>query len=100
MRTAIQILSGELAVALRAYIDRKLRFSLSRFAGRLGRVRVRVANVDGHAGGKDVSCRIRAELLPSRSQVIHETVNARHEVMAAVALARTSLRPEELEDAS
>ncbi len=39
-------------------IDRRMRFALSRFADRIGRVSVRIADLNGLRGGADKQCRI------------------------------------------
>ena len=47
MDAEIRILSTNLTEALQSYIERRLRFSLGRFGGRVGRVRVRISDVNG-----------------------------------------------------
>jgi ribosomal subunit interface protein len=76
MDVQISIRNADVADALRAYVERRLHFSLGRFIGRLGRVRVQVTDVNGPRGGVDKSCRISAELLPGRRLVLHEAVDA------------------------
>jgi hypothetical protein len=65
MDTEIRILSIDLTGALQSYIERRLRSSLGRFGVRVGRMRVRITDVNGHRGGPDKSCHISAELLSS-----------------------------------
>jgi ribosomal subunit interface protein len=45
-----------LTEALRAHCERRLRFALSRFGPRLGRVVVRLSDVNGPRGGVDKRC--------------------------------------------
>jgi ribosome-associated translation inhibitor RaiA len=76
MNVEVRIQGADLVGALRSYTVRRLQFSLGRFVGRLGRVRVRISDINGPHGGIDKSCRISAELLPSGRVVRHETVDA------------------------
>jgi len=57
---------------LRAFIERKLRFAMGRFAHRIQRVRVRLTDVNGPRGGEDIECHIRAHLGAAGSFSIHE----------------------------
>lgn len=75
MDVEVRIQSTDLGDALRDYVVRRLHFCLGRFAGRLGRVIVRVSDINGPRGGVDKSCRITAELLPSGKTVLHEAVD-------------------------
>jgi len=47
MDADIRILSTDLTEALQSYIERRLHFSLGRFGRRVGRVRVRITDVNG-----------------------------------------------------
>ena len=76
MNVDVRIQSSDLDVALRDYVIRRLHFSLGRFAGRLGRVVVRVSDLNGPRGGVDKSCRVVAELAPSGEAVSSEAVDA------------------------
>lgn len=76
MDTDIRILSTDLTEALQSYIERRLHFSVGRFGGRVGRVRVRIADVNGPRGGADKSCHISAELLPSGKTLLQQAVDA------------------------
>src|SRR5262244_2375339 len=60
MRVVIHVTDADLARALTSYVERRLRFALSRFRGRVGPVTVRMS-ADGPAKSR---CRIEAELLP------------------------------------
>jgi ribosome-associated translation inhibitor RaiA len=74
----------ELGEELERYIERRLRFALGRFAGRIGRVLVRLSDVNGPRGGVDKRCRIAVALIP-RGMVRVEA--AGHDPFAVVALA-------------
>src|SRR5437870_8750601 len=76
MDTEIRILGIDLTGALQLYIERRLRSSLSRFGGRVGRVRVRITDVNGPRGGPDKSCHISAELLPSGMTLLQQATDA------------------------
>jgi putative sigma-54 modulation protein len=75
MDTDIRILSTDLTEALQSHIKRRLHFSLGRFGKRVGRVRVRITDVNGPRGGPDKSCHISAELLPSGMTLLQQTAD-------------------------
>lgn len=54
----------ELADELERHIERRLRSALGRFAGRIERVLVRIADVNGPRGGVDKRCRLTIALVP------------------------------------
>jgi ribosome-associated translation inhibitor RaiA len=58
---------------LRKYIERRLDFTLGRFAERVGRVRVKISGLNGSRGGTTASCRISADLSPSGRVALQET---------------------------
>jgi hypothetical protein len=76
MNVDVRIQSDDLEAALTDYVIRRLHFSLGRFAGRLGRVVVRVSDLNGPRGGVDKACRILAEFTPSGKTVLNEAVDA------------------------
>ncbi len=49
---------------LAEFIERRLRFALGRFAGRIDRVSIRLSDVNGPRGGVDKRCRITVALTP------------------------------------
>lgn len=49
---------------LETYIERRLRFALGRFDGHIGRVSVRISDINGPRGGVDKRCRIEVSLIP------------------------------------
>ena len=82
----LQISSRGLSLTpeLRDHIERRLYFALGCFAGRLGRVRVRVSDVNGPRGGVDKRCAINVSL-PRLAPVIVEVLHENE--LAAVNLA-------------
>lgn len=78
MNVDVHIQSTDLKGALGTYIKRRLHFGLGRFAGKLGRVSVRVEDVPGADDVPDSSCRIRVELLSTgrtlRQEVAHRNL--------------------------
>jgi ribosomal subunit interface protein len=72
MRLQVHGNDQALAQAMRSYIERRLRLTLGRYAGRLAHVTVRVADAAGTSPSAGCGCRISAELLPSGSQLRHE----------------------------
>jgi ribosomal subunit interface protein len=76
MNVSIRIEKVDLVAALRTYIERRLRFSLGRFSERLGRVRVRIADLNAGPGRADKSCSISAELIAPGLFVEQGAVNA------------------------
>ena len=68
MQTIVRINDSELAEVFRSYVERRLRFALGRFGGRVGQVTVRVAG----GGKEDHRCRITAEILPFGRVAVEE----------------------------
>ena len=81
----IRIHEPELLDAVRAYVNRTLHTGFLRFRGRVRNVRITLQDVNGPRGGVDKSCRIRAQLFPSRRWVVHEVRDAN--VFAAITVA-------------
>lgn len=69
MRVAIQNYRADLAGAFKTYVERRLRFALNRFGGRVGQITVRI-NATGPA---ENSCRISTEILPFGRIAVEET---------------------------
>ena len=59
----IRVLGVELGPDDRAYVRRKLAAKLGKFATSIGRVSVRMADVNGPRGGVDQVCRIKVALV-------------------------------------
>ena len=53
---------GKPAPELTAHVERRLRFALTRFSGRIGRVNVFLTDQNGPRGGIDKTCRIVVRL--------------------------------------
>jgi ribosomal subunit interface protein len=73
MNLEVRSQNVDLEDALQGYIERRIRFSLSRFGPRVGRVRVRLSDVNGPRGGVDKCCHVSVQVLPSGSVVVEET---------------------------
>lgn len=58
---------------LQEYVDRRLRFAISRFQSRLGKVTFRLTDENGPKGGRDKTCRVTAEILPSGTIILETT---------------------------
>ena len=63
----------DLANALRAYVQRRLRFKLGRNAGRIRRLKLRLTGQEGATRGAAKLCFLAAELVPSGEVIITET---------------------------
>ena len=74
--------------ALRAQVDRRVLFALSRFGPEVREVDVRVATLNNPLGGFDQQCRMRARLLDG-GDVKAEAINGR--IGAAVSRAAAGL---------
>jgi len=62
MRIEFRGLKSAAAEEYRSHAERRLRFALGRFAGRIDRVLVHVSDTNGPRGGLDKQCRVRARL--------------------------------------
>ena len=63
----------ELTDELKAHIERRFRFALTRFGSALRRVRVHLTDINGPKGGLDVRCRVRVDHRGVGQLVIQET---------------------------
>ena len=69
MQVAIHTYRTDLKEAFTRYVERRLRFALQRYGGRVGRVMVRIsAN-----GPAEASCRISTAMLPFGRIAVEET---------------------------
>ncbi len=70
----VDITAREIPVtpAIAAHVSRRVGFALGRFAPRLGRVAVRLADVNGPRGGADKRCRIMVTLGRGGPVVVEE----------------------------
>ena len=73
MQVELRIRNADLVNILRGYTDRRLRFALSRFGDRVGRVVVSVSECNDADQGIVKSCHISAELRPFGQVAARET---------------------------
>ncbi len=69
MRIRTQITDSDISAAFKTYIERRLRFALSRFADRIGMISIRL-KANGSTGHR---CRISAEILPAGHVTVTES---------------------------
>jgi ribosomal subunit interface protein len=69
MHVAMHINAADLTEALRSYVNRRLRFALGRFGGRVGQVTVRI----GEDGPNESRCRISTEVVPFGRVAVEES---------------------------
>ncbi len=62
-----------LTEALRAHCERRLSFALARFGPRLGRVGVRLSDVNGPRGGVDKRCQVKLPLAKGRTLTVQSS---------------------------
>jgi putative sigma-54 modulation protein len=72
MQVEVRIQGTDLSDAVRTYAVRRMRFVLGRFASRVGRIVIRISDVNGTRGGVDQCCHISAELLPAGKVVLKQ----------------------------
>jgi putative sigma-54 modulation protein len=75
MEIEIRIQGTDLAEAIRRYAGRRIRFALGRFASRVGRVTMRISDINGVRGGVDQCCHITADIA-AKGQVVVDQVDA------------------------
>ncbi len=69
MHVAMHINDADLAEAFKSYVERRLRFALGRFGGRVGQITVRI----GGDGPAESRCRISTEVLPFGRVAVEES---------------------------
>lgn len=69
MQVAMHINDADLVEAFKSYVERRLRFALRRFGGRVGQVTVRI----GEDGPAESRCRISTEVLPFGRVAVEES---------------------------
>ena len=72
MQIELRIKNTDLSAILKTYTDRRLRFALSRFGGRVGNVVVVVSEITDVAHGILKSCHINVEIRPFGEVVARE----------------------------
>ncbi len=73
MQVYVRSTDPEVDEAVRAHIARRLQFSLGRFSDSIGRVNVRVVDINGPRGGEDKACRIEVRLRPNGTVFVQDT---------------------------
>lgn len=69
MRVAMHTSDVDLTEAVESYVERRLRFALGRFGGRVGQVAVRI----GADGKANTFCHIHAEVVPGGRVAVQES---------------------------
>ena len=72
MQIYIRARKIEVDEALRAHVDRRLRFALGRFGERIAKVTVRFEDANGARGGVDKQCHIEVALRPSGNVLVED----------------------------
>ena len=72
MDIEIRIQGTDLAEAIRRYVARRIRFALGRFAPRMGRVMVRISDINGVRGGVDQCCHMTVQFPPNGQVVVNQ----------------------------
>ena len=72
MEVEVRIQGTDSSDAIRKYAARRLRFALGRFAPRVGRIVVRISDINGVRGGVDQCCHISAEVLHAGKVVVNQ----------------------------
>lgn len=72
MQVDIRARKIEVDEALRAHVDRRLRFALGRFGERIAKVTVRFEDANGARGGVDKQCQLDVALRPSGNVLVEE----------------------------
>ncbi len=73
MLVEIRARHRQLSRSLRTQLERRLRFALARFGGRIRRVSAFLEDINGPRGGEDQRCRIEVSLAPSGSVMAEAT---------------------------
>ncbi len=81
MHVEIRTRHGKLGRRLETQLERRLRFALARFGGRIRRISAFLEDINGPRGGEDQRCRIEVSLVSSGS-IMAEATDA--EVASAV----------------
>jgi ribosome-associated translation inhibitor RaiA len=91
MRIEIRSLNERIDQSKREYIERRLRFALSRFGGRIRRVMVRLEDMNGPRGGLDKRCHIEVRM-SGRSVLVVDVRDVELEPAISRAAARIARR--------
>jgi putative sigma-54 modulation protein len=72
MRLTVRALGFSLTPAMRDRAIRRVQTALGRFASRLGRIHVRLSDVNGPRGGNDKRCHVHMVVPGGREISVHE----------------------------
>ncbi|GAB2902880.1 hypothetical protein GCM10027046_35180 [Uliginosibacterium flavum] len=81
MQVDIQFRGIDASPAVREHAERRARFTLARLGGRIGRVSISLADVNGPKGGPDKACTVQVSLQQPGSVVIEELGADLYEVL-------------------
>jgi ribosomal subunit interface protein len=73
MRIEIESPDFPLTDAMRAFLERRLRYGLTRCDDRIGLVEVHLSDVNGNRGGTDKRCLVRVRLQGLQDVVVEDT---------------------------
>jgi putative sigma-54 modulation protein len=73
MQLAIRSHGFPLTEALRAHVERRIRFALSHATARIRSVTVVLSDINGPRGGRDKACRVRVAIKDNPVMVIDDT---------------------------
>jgi len=73
MQVDIQARNFTLTNALRNYVERRLRFDLTRYKPAVSRLQVRLSDVNGPRGGPDKRCQVWVRLIAQPDVVVEDT---------------------------
>lgn len=73
MNIAIRARHARLDPDFEERLERRLRFALARFGGRIRRIRATLQDINGPRGGEDQHCTIQVSLTPSGSIIAEAT---------------------------
>jgi len=77
MQMEVRLTKIDVAEALRRYVARRLHFSLGRFAGRVGRLEVRITGSERLHAARN-QCHIEAEIVPFGKVTVEESSSDMH----------------------
>lgn len=92
MKILVTGVDGTVSDAVRGNVERRVLLALSRFAPRLEKVTVRLAEPENPLGGNDQRCRMRAWLVPSTNGIRAEAINGTVDAVVTRAAARLAKR--------
>jgi len=73
MKVFVRSKDPEVDREVRDHVERRLQFSLGRFSDTIGRVNVRIVDINGPRGGEDKVCRIEVRLRPTGTVFVEDS---------------------------